>query len=137
MREAAYTSSVGKLLPVDIYRLKLNCPYTGGVPDCWYSGRAGDLWVEFKYFDADALPKKVIDLVGGNSPILSKLQQSWLRNRHSEGRSVAVVVGFDKKHGLVLPGVAWEKEIPRDEFLSRVISKREIADWITHQVAGS
>jgi hypothetical protein len=137
MREAQFTNSVGKLLPVNIYRLKLNCPYTGGVPDAWYSGTAGDLWVEYKYFSAEQLPKKVIDLVNGKDPILSKLQQSWLRNRHSEGRNVAVVVGFDKKHGLVLPGVTWDQPITRDEFLSRMIHKRDIAQWITQQVNGA
>jgi len=61
-------------------------PYTGGIPDCWYSGNTGDLWVEYKW--------------GSNS--LSALQKDWIQKRRAEGRRVWVVTG-NKLGGTVDP----------------------------------
>jgi hypothetical protein len=53
-----------------IHYEKMNNPYRGGTADSWYSGLAGDLWVEFKYLPR--VPKRgVVDplklLKGGTS----------------------------------------------------------------------
>src|SRR6185436_18082898 len=90
MRESNYTESITRQLPANVYALKLSLPYTAGVADSWYSGRAGDLWVEWKYLKS--IPR-VIDLTGAKNPIITRLQQHWLRSRHEEGRRVAVIVG--------------------------------------------
>lgn len=127
MRESQFTAAVGKFLPDYVYKLKLNLRYTAGVPDSWYSGNAGDLWVEYKYFPW--LPR-IIDLIGGATPSITKLQQSWLRARHAEGRSVAVIVGC-KEGGVVYPDLNWEGVLQIEKFRDRMISKREIAAWIT------
>lgn len=127
MRESQYTTAIGKLLPDDVYKLKLNLRYTAGVPDSWYSGGAGDLWVEYKYFQR--LPRTV-DLIGGADPTITKLQQSWLRARYAEGRSVAVIVG-SKDGGVIYPDLSWEEVLLIEKFRDRMMSKREIAAWIT------
>src|SRR5688572_5939290 len=67
MRESTYTASIGKLLPPTVYKLKLCLPYTAGVADSWYSGTAGDLWIEWKYLKS--IPR-VVDLVGGKHPLV-------------------------------------------------------------------
>ncbi len=58
--------------------------YRGGTPDVWYSGKAADLWVEYKW--VPKFGKLVV-------PNLSPLQLDWLTKRKAEGRNVLVVVG--------------------------------------------
>lgn len=126
MRESQYTAAVAKLLPPEVYALKLSLPYTAGVPDSWYSGRGGDLWVEWKYLKS--VPRKV-NLVDGKKPILSALQQLWLRERHAEGRNVAVIVGTPDG-AVIYPGEAWREELTREQFYERLVTRREAAAWI-------
>jgi hypothetical protein len=121
--EAQYTATVGKLLPPSVYALKLSLPYTAGVPDSWYSGPAGDLWVEWKYLQT--IPPSI-----DCTRLLTALQAQWLRSRHAEGRNVAVIVG-SKKGGVIFPSLTWETPISRDEFLSRAMSKKELAAYLT------
>lgn len=130
MRESTYTAAVRRLLPPSVYALKLSLPYTAGVPDSWYSGRGGDLWVEYKYLKH--IPREV-DLVGNKNPIISRLQQQWLTARASEGRSVAVIVGCDGG-GVVLPDLDWQELLSKQEFLARIWTRQQIADWITARV---
>lgn len=129
MRESIYTASIGKLLPPSVYKLKLCLPYTAGVADSWYSGAAGDLWVEWKYLKS--IPH-VVDLVGGKHPMVSKLQQHWLRGRHAEGRRVAVIVGC-REGAVILPGLQWTTGMSRDDFRRRLVSRRDVANWIANQ----
>lgn len=117
-----------------MYALKLSLPYTAGVPDSWYSGRGGDLWVEYKYFDPDKLPKREIDLIGTKNPIITALQQKWLRDRYAEGRPVAVIVGVGR-HGVVYPDLDWQEILPRPEFDARLWGKHQIAAWIAARVS--
>ena len=130
MRESTYTAAIHKLLPPEVYALKLSLPYTAGVPDAWYSGRGGDLWVEYKYLKS--IPREV-DLVGNKKPIISMLQQAWLRDRYYQGRSVAVIVGC-QGGGVVLPDLDWVELIARPEFEARVWPREQIASWIVGRV---
>lgn len=61
--------------------------YRGGTPDVWYSGKNGDLWVEYKW--APKVPKSGIIV-----PDLSPLQLKWLKGRFEEKRNVVVIVGY-------------------------------------------
>lgn len=76
---------INDLLPADVYREKMANPWRGGTPDMWYSSKAGDLWIEWKW-----LPRKPKEFV---VPDLSALQRDWLDCRQAEGRNVAVFVG--------------------------------------------
>ena len=82
MNEAQFISKVHKKLPKSTYRVKFADRFAAGIPDCWYSGTNGDLWVEYKYQETP-----------GHKPKLSDLQKAWLTDRTFEGRSVACVVG--------------------------------------------
>lgn len=127
MREAQYTASIKKLLPPTVYALKLSLPYTAGVADSWYSGPARDLWVEWKYLQT--VPPTV-----DCRKLCTSLQQAWLRDRHREGRNVAVIVGA--KIGAVwFHGLDWENPLARDEFVRLAQSKRDLLGRLTSYVS--
>jgi hypothetical protein len=124
--EGTFTRGVHKHLPSDVYSVKNNNPYTAGLPDCWYSGRRADLWVEYKF-----IPK--VPATANIVPNLSALQSEWLRNRHKEGRNVAVIVGCPDG-GVVLRNLKWDKPIPRTDFVREIKTRAELAAWIYNEV---
>ena len=73
--ENRFIQSLHRLLPAQVYRMKNHNPYNSGIADCWYSGDAGDLWVEYKY--EATLPK-----TRSVSADLAELQKDWLRKRY-------------------------------------------------------
>jgi hypothetical protein len=95
MNESGFISKVHKKLPKSTYRVKFSDKFAGGIPDCWYSGSDGDVWVEYKYQETP-----------GHKPNLSDLQKAWLIDRTAEGRNVACVVGTPK--GVIIyEGTSW------------------------------
>ena len=130
--ETRYRLRVEKRLPPGVYHLKLSLPYQGGVADSWYShGR--DLWVEYKWLEK--LPVRVpLDITKGEDPMLSKLQQDWLKDRHAEGRDVAVILGTPKG-GIVFPGVQWLDPIPAKDIEDRLMTVDEVAEWLQQELA--
>lgn len=127
--ENTFISSVHKHLPPAVYSMKNHNEYNGGIADVWYDGPIGDLWIEYKFV---AIPKRattVIDLVGGKNPIISKLQQEWLKARALNGRNVAVVVGC-KDGGVWFPDWEWEKPMTAQAFFDLVQPRVQIAKWI-------
>lgn len=128
--ENTFIRSLHRLLPAGVYRMKNHNPYNSGIADCWYSGNAGDLWVEYKFL---VLPKRaatVVDITAGNAPPLTALQQDWLRSRHAEGRGVGVIIGMPQG-GLWLPGVSWEKPTSSAECSAAMLSRPALAKLIT------
>lgn len=123
--ENTFISGVHKLLPTTIYRMKTNNPYVAGIPDCYYSGKGGDLWVEYKY--VPKLPVKVPVAVN-----LATLQRHWLEGRHAEGRNVAVVVG-SPEGALILRVEHLNEEISAYDFRDRMVSKQRVAEWVAEQ----
>lgn len=109
--------AVSKLIPSTVYREKMHNPYRGGTPDMWYSGRKGDLWVEWKW--SSTQPKLL-------RPALSELQKVWLRGRSAEGRTVAVVVGLPTGCVWFQDAKKWEKGLST----YRLETKAEIAKRI-------
>lgn len=127
--ENTFISSVHRHLPGDLYRMKNHNQYNGGIADVWYSGTETDLWVEYKFL---VLPKRattVIDLISGDNPSISRLQQDWLRSRHAEGRNVGVIVGC-KEGGVWFPGTSWGRTYTAEWFRSCVISRGDLATLI-------
>lgn len=104
------------------HREKMNNPYSSGTADWWYSGKRGDIWIEYKYIPK--IPKTATVL-----PDLTKLQQEWLNDRFAEGRSVFVIVGCPQG-GVVYSKKQWMNEMTPDKFLSKVISRKDIARFI-------
>jgi hypothetical protein len=122
--EARFTNNVNRTLRSEICVWKISDRFTSGVPDCWYSGPKGDLWVEYKY--TEKLPKRV-----PVKPDLSPRQRDWLMDRHREGRNVAVVVGSEEG-AVIYPGISFEDPKPRDQLT--IHSTRELREWIKGEV---
>jgi hypothetical protein len=115
-------------LSSDVYRWKINDRFTNGVPDAWYCGDAGHLFVEYKYVE---LPSRPHTLVKAN---LSKNQLQWLLDRHAQNVPVAVVVGSPD-------GAYWAENIqniysgiPLTQFLDFCLTPKEIALRIQYHV---
>lgn len=120
MTEAQYTRSINRLLPSVVYSWKINDRFTGGIPDAWYSGPGGDLWVEYKYVQKFGKTIK---------PNLSKLQTSWLNNRAKEKKDVAVIVGSPQ--GSIVFENSWDIKSTVPDTL---LTKKEVAKYITEKV---
>jgi len=118
--ENTFIASVHRHLPVDLYWMKNHNQYNGGIADCWYSGPAGDLWVEYKFIVIPKRDDTVIKIT------LSELQKEWLTSRHAEGRTVAVIVGA-KEGGAMFFGTDWVPEINARLFRKMVLSRTELA----------
>lgn len=121
--ETTFLQSVNKHLPASVYHMKNNNPYLGGVPDVWYSGPGGDLWVEYKFI---VMPKRGETVVKID---LSKLQQTWLWDRHTEGRNVGVIVGH-KDGGVWFPNVGWSGTYTASDLLQLSKTRKELAQII-------
>lgn len=119
-----------KMAPA-VYSMKNNNPYIGGIPDCWYSGTASDLWVEYKW-----LPKDPVRKIVRPMEMLSDLQMTWMRDRHVEGRNVMVIIGCPSG-GIVLPELTWEREFTAAEFMALVKSRKDLAGLIHRQVSSA
>jgi hypothetical protein len=123
--ETTFIQSVHRHLPNELYRMKNHNQYNGGIPDVWYSGPAGDLWVEYKFITVPARDTTVINFG------LSELQQSWLKARHHEGRKVGVIVG-SKLGGVWYSGLTWDTTITASSFRAQLTARSELATTITN-----
>lgn len=129
--ETTFIASVHKHLAQDIHREKMNNPYRSGTADVWYSGHKADYWIEYKFLQT--LPKRldteiVLDL--------TENQKLWLQNRHKEGRKVAVVCGC-RIGGVIFLNLDWEKAITVKSYLSKVVTRQELAQWICAQTGAA
>ena len=128
--ESVFTSAVHRLLPKEVYREKMANPYRGGTPDMWYSGDGSDLWVEYKY-----LPRIRKRGVVDAKKLLTALQAQWLRDRFTEGRHVAVIVGCPVG-GVILPRLSWDEPLTVSLFLNLIRSRPDVAQWIATATLG-
>lgn len=128
--ENTFISSVHRHLPKGLYYMKNHNEYVGGIADCWYSGSAADLWVEYKFIDEPKRPDTVVDLISGKYPKISALQQDWLEGRHAEGRKIGVIVGT-QRGGVWYPGMSWQTAVVAKKFSSQVVDRAQLANTIT------
>ena len=124
--ESTFIAGVHKHLPAAVYRMKTNNPYVAGIPDCYYSGIGGDLWIEYKYIAK--LPARVPVKIK-----LSALQRRWLEGRHGEGRNVAVIVGSPEGAVIFRIDQALDIGMSAYHFREAMLTKQEVAEWITEQ----
>ena len=120
MNEAGYIRAVRNHLPKEVYVWKIADRFSSGVPDTWYSGSGGSLFVEWKYLPT--CPKK-------HTAKLTHLQKNWLAERYKEGRHLAVIIGTPSG-GIILTDLAWETQIT----INQTHKPKELAKWITKQV---
>lgn len=123
MRESTFTAKIHKLLPKHVHAWKISDRFHAGVPDAWYSGPNGDVWVEYKFYQT--LPNRF-------TPNLSPAQKRWLHDRYHEGRRVLVIVG-DLKHAVILENLEWECSVTPTQRLTH----KETAAWIATSLTTS
>lgn len=111
------------------YCIKLNTPYTAGVPDCYYSGHKGDLWIEWKWLEKLPVQVPVV-------PDLTPLQAKWLNDRSSEGRKVAVVLGCPMGSVVFKDINAWTRGKSLDSFRKALMTKDQLVEYIISRVGG-
>lgn len=110
------------------YHMKNNNDYIGGIADVWYSGKITDMWVEYKY--VTHIPKS--DNIRLD---LSELQKTWLEGRFYENRNVYVILGT-KDGGILFRDMEWTKHFTQAQLLSRVVSRKTLAEWIATATMG-
>lgn len=110
--------------------MKNHNPYTAGIPDCWYSGRQGDLWIEYKWLAKPPVTARVQP-----QNLLSALQRTWLNNRQKEGRRVCVIIGCDEG-GVLLQDGEWDRSLSAETFKRTLLPIATLAQWISEQVQG-
>jgi hypothetical protein len=121
--ESQFISGVHKYLVRSVYRMKNHNAYVGGIPDCWYSAMAHDLWVEYKYIPVSK-PRIIV------KPDLSELQVRWISARYLEGRDVWVIVGC-KAGGVIYTDInEMLIGIPPVDFMQRIQTRKQLASAI-------
>jgi len=127
MNEHGFIKAVHRHLSPEVYRWKIHDTYTGGVPDAFYLGPAGSLWVEYKYVK---LPKRPDTIVTFG---ISKLQAIWLTRAQECGQLAAVIIGFDKQAQIVDNPEQFNTMTQR-ELQDGALSFQCVADWIENHV---
>lgn len=106
------------------YRMKNHNEYVSGIADCWYSGDARDLWVEYKFI---VLPKRDTTVI---VPDLSKLQLEWLTARRKQGRHILVVVGCKEGGCIYHDTDSWTDGKTTAKFRKEILSRRNLAAYL-------
>lgn len=135
--ENTFIAAVHKHLPPmeQLYRMKNNNMYNGGIADCWYSSKF-DLWIEWKFIVVPKRPDTMIDLHAGKKPSMSALQREWLAERAREGRNVWVGIG-SKDGGFILRLRAkWESPFPAAWAIAHMRTRKDLANEIRDFVEG-
>lgn len=127
--ENTFIASVHRHLPATLYRMKNHNEFNAGIADCWYSGTKADLWIEYKFLVLPVRDKTHISLTEGKDPIISNLQQDWLKSRAAEGRNVGVIVG-SKDGGVWFVDTEWETPFTAGEFRSWLAPRAKLAQRI-------
>ena len=129
--ENTFRASVHRHLDKSVHQEKMSNPYSSGTADDWYSGKGGDLWIEYKF-----IPRQPQRGSVKIASLFSTLQLNWLRDRHLEGRNVGVIIGCPSG-GLILRDLDWELEsVTVEYFTTRLRPRRDLAEWIEEQVKG-
>jgi hypothetical protein len=129
VNEHSFIKAIHRKLPKDIYRWKVSDRFTGGVPDCYYEGSKGALWVEYKYLKS--LPKKTSTLI---NPGVSKLQLAWLERAERNGVNTMLVAGYpcgSISRVVILPP---EKSLTSDFYKKNALSIDEFLNVIQNAI---
>ena len=130
MNEHGFIKAVHRHLPPEVYRWKIHDTYTGGVPDAFYCGPAGPLWVEYKYIK---LPKRKTTTVTFG---ISELQRIWLTNVAQCRQTTLLVVGWAQS-AQVFYGPNIKTTSTQDELVQNSYNFKELAALITkHCLSG-
>lgn len=131
MNEHGFIKSVHRYLPSDVFVWKIHDTFAGGVPDAFYAGPAGILFVEYKY--VKKLPSKDTTAIRTS---LSVQQALWLDRMVNSKQHAALVIGCEQLAVALVNG-QWNVPLLKDDYVKRAVSRKEIAGWITEVVCGN
>lgn len=129
MNEHGFIKAVHRKLPPALYRWKIHDNFTGGVPDAWYAGPNGSLFIEYKYV---TLPKKPSTRIKTG---LSALQLAWLDTMCDYKVVVAVIIG-SKTGAIILTRKDWHKPLFNTDF-DQGLSIANTSKWIAEKLNGN
>ncbi len=124
MNEHSFIKSVHRYLSPDVFKWKIHDTYTGGVPDSFYAGPAGILFVEYKYIKK--LPARNDTLLRTS---LSPLQIQWLNKMVDFNQRAAVVIGCEES-AIILLEKQWTTNISKSYYMEHAVPRKDIASWI-------
>lgn len=125
LNEHSFVKSIHRLLPKEIYRWKINDKFTGGVPDAYYEGPKGSLWIEYKFIKS--LPKRKTTILRLG---LSLLQVDWLNRAVDNNVNAWVVVGSNNGC-LVLRNKHWTNTIHTNYYDLYSVTNRQLVTLIS------
>lgn len=112
MTEKDFINKIHRKLPKSIYKWKIRDTYHGGVPDAYYSGVGGCIFIEYKY--EKFLPKKPTTRI----PVKTTTQQKqWLLTARSHCVPAFVVLGVEDK--VVITSKVDVEYFTQEEFLQQ------------------
>ena len=114
----------------DQYHMSNTNPYVGGIPDQYYEGPTGVLWIEYKFLKV--LPP-ILDMTNPKKKLLTQLQIRWLRRATKNHGNTAVILGLENGEGVWLRHLAWEKTHTKNSLIT--LEPAEIALKIRHVIA--
>ena len=129
MTEHSFIRAIHRKLPKEIYTWKIHDTYAGGIPDAFYAGPAGILFVEYKY--VKNLPAKESSKIPFK---ISPLQIQWLENAKKYPFTAVLVVGCEKS-GIILKS-NFTNIISKQYYLANILSIDHISAWIAEQTLG-
>tara|TARA_Y100000996_G_C22062046_1_gene453675 strand:+ start:126 stop:521 length:396 start_codon:yes stop_codon:yes gene_type:complete len=128
LNEHGFIKSIHNKLSKEVYKWKIHDTYAGGVPDAFYSGPAGILFIEYKY--VPKLPARLTTTIKCN---ISELQYQWLHRMYDQGHKVAVVLGVDKEAFIMHYPAIWKGPISKEHFQDNCVPFKNVAKWIEEQ----
>lgn len=125
MTEHNFISKLHRLLPKEVFRWKINDPYHGGVPDCFYSGPGGFCFMEYKY--KDKKPVRPTTPIKFN---LTQQQRDWLYKQHNFGLPIYAAMGINDK--VLLTQDFYKKSFSVQEFEEKAVHVKEFVNIISN-----
>ncbi len=123
MNEHSFIKSIHTNVSRDVFVWKILDKYQGGVPDTFYSGPSGYLFIEYKY--ESKLPKKPTTKI---KIALTELQRTWLSRAQSHRHLAYIVLGSPA--GVYITDDITEKELTKQRLVEESITKKEFISRI-------
>ena len=123
MNEHSFIRSIHTNISSDVFVWKIADKYQGGVPDTYYSGPSGYMYIEYKYIQN--IPKRSTTKV---KVTLTELQRSWLHRAQSHNHLAYTVIGSSAGvYFIAVPHLVYVtheylifKSIPKKIFIDRI-----------------
>jgi hypothetical protein len=125
MTEHNFISKIHSLLPKEVFRWKINDPYHGGVPDCFYSGPKGFCFMEYKY--RDKKPVRATTLIKFN---LTQQQRAWLHKQYNFGLPIYAAMGVGNE--VLLTQDFYKKAFSVQEFEEKAVHVKDFVNIISN-----